>query len=393
MSRNAKKVVFFSSCLDTWGGSEELWSQSAELLARKKHEIHIFKINVDFSHPRIKKLSELGCRITDLNGFLPFLPSRLLKLLPIYKSSHPIFFYIKYALANRIKRLRPDLFIISQGANFDGLFFIKNCFLDKTPYIIISQKATDSLWAADRDREWMKKIWQNAMASFFVSEHNLRITQEQFAVKLKNAEVVRNPFLTVIAEPLTWNFAPSDKIKLACVGRLFPLDKGQDILLRILAIEKWRRRNIEVTFFGGGSHENGLKELANYLKLDNVRFKGHVSDIVSIWKEHQALVLPSRAEGMPLVLVEAMMCGRPAIVTNVGGNAEIVENNVTGFTADSADEKSFDEAMERSWARIAEWETIGKFAAQKVRALFSDDPAEAFSQKLCDIIETDGISR
>ena len=52
-----------------------------------------------------------------------------------------------------------------------------------------------------------------------------------------------------------------------------------------------------------------------------------------IWAEHHALVLPSRFEGMPLVVVEAMLCGRPCIVTDVGGNAELIRDGINGFLA------------------------------------------------------------
>lgn len=104
--------------------------------------------------------------------------------------------------------------------------------------------------------------------------------------------------------------------------------------------------------------------------VNNVSFEGQVSNIVSIWKNHQALILSSRNEGLPLVFVEVMMCGRPSIVTNVGGNTENLEDNLTSFVAQSIDENRIDEAMERVWQRLDEWETIGKLAGEKFVQLF-----------------------
>ena len=66
-------------------------------------------------------------------------------------------------------------------------------------------------------------------------------------------------------------------------------------------------------------------------------------------------------------MVEAMMCGRPAIVTDVGGNAEIVEDDVTGFLAASATEDGMDEALERAWQRRHEWHDMGRQAAICIR--------------------------
>ena len=53
-------------------------------------------------------------------------------------------------------------------------------------------------------------------------------------------------------------------------------------------------------------------------------FHGHVSDVRGIWYDNHLLVLPSRCEGTPISLVEAMIWGHPAVVTGVGGNAEWV---------------------------------------------------------------------
>lgn len=389
-TKSPNNLVFFSSCPDSWGGSEELWAQAAELMKQKNYQIHIFKLNVDFSHPQIKKLLNSGCKITDLKtdlrSYLSFLPRDFGNHFLPFNSLLNHHSYIKRVLAKKINRLQPKLFVISQVNNFDGLYFIKNCSLDKYPYVLLTQKANDSLWINDRDREWMSNLWRNAAASFFVSKHNLKLTQEQFGIKIKNAEVVWNPFLTKTEKPLPFISFPEDKIKLACVARLYPPDKGQDILLKVLANEKWRRRNLEISFFGKGSNEKGLKDLARYYQLQNVFFKGFISDIDSVWKEHQALVLPSRAEGLPLALVEAMLCGRTAIVTDVGGNAEILEDNITGFISKGADEKSFDEALERAWGRRGEWEHTGILAADKIRSLLPQNPAQEFAIKLLNIL-------
>jgi glycosyltransferase involved in cell wall biosynthesis len=96
-------------------------------------------------------------------------------------------------------------------------------------------------------------------------------------------------------------------------------------------------------------------------------------------------VLPSRYEGLPLALVEAMLCGRPAIAANAGGIAEILVDNETGFLAAEASPASFDEALERAWARRAEWPSIGAQAAAHARATVPADAAADFSQQLLDL--------
>ena len=59
---------------------------------------------------------------------------------------------------------------------------------------------------------------------------------------------------------------------------------------------------------------------------------GFADDVRSVWSDRQILVLASSGEGKPLALTEAMLCGRPAVVTDVGGNVELVTDCVTGLS-------------------------------------------------------------
>jgi hypothetical protein len=84
-------------------------------------------------------------------------------------------------------------------------------------------------------------VFAGATRCFFVSKHNLRLTEEQIGATLTNAEVVRNPYLVPAAVRLPWpGGGENESLRLACVARLYLRDKGQDILLRVLAREKWQ---------------------------------------------------------------------------------------------------------------------------------------------------------
>jgi glycosyltransferase involved in cell wall biosynthesis len=157
-------------------------------------------------------------------------------------------------------------------------------------------------------------------------------------------------------------------------------------LFDVLRQTKWRTRPIEVTLFGGGANYRGLVALNQMFELRSINFGGFVSDVRSIWASHHALVLPSRHEGLPLSLVEAMLCGRPAIVTDVAGNTELVEDNVTGFVAAAPTPSLFDEALERAWVRRSEWPVIGAAAARSVRQVMPADPAATFADDLMTLV-------
>jgi glycosyltransferase involved in cell wall biosynthesis len=379
----SRRHFIFISGNKTWGGSEELWSATAARLAEDGHAVTVFKSRIDEAEPRIRRLRELACTIRDLSRF-PFMPRHVFSALAIL--SHPLMF----AHDNARLRLgltasaRPDLVVLSQGGNYDGMLLAEVCMRLRLPYVLLSQKATDLYWPPDSRHKRLGAVYASAIESFFVAEHNRRVTEEQIGFALPRASVVRNPFLVPWERRSDW---PGDErgIKLACIGRLYPMEKGQDLLLRVLARERWRKRPLTVTFYGTGFQAEGLQDMARHLGLTNVRFAGFVRDVAAIWNDHHGLILPSRCEGLPLVLVEAMLSGRVPIVTNVAGSGEVVDDNVTGFLAAAPTEDSLDEAMERAWTRRAEWRTIGAEAAERIRTLVPEDPARVFAEKLVQI--------
>jgi glycosyltransferase involved in cell wall biosynthesis len=383
LSRNFFRFAFASSCTDFWGGSEELWAGAASIFARAGHEARAFKTNVNRSEKRVIELESANCPVRDLQG-LPPKPLRLINRFlphdrqPVHKN------YAQKSLDKALRSFQPDLTVVSQGINFDGVYLAEVCRRLKLPYVVVAQKAVDFLFPADEERAVARAVYESAEKCFFVSRHNLNLTEEQIGARLPNAEIVFNPFAAPFENSLAWN-EDDGRIRLACVARLFIIDKGQDILLRVLAREKWKKRDVEVTFFGEGINKQALVEMARLLGVGNVKFAGYVGDVERIWKESRALVLPSRSEGLPLALVEAMLYGRPSIVTDVGGMAEIVDDNVTGFVAAAPTAEAFDEALERAWAQRRNWRQIGIRAADSIRKIVPPDPCLQFSNKLLEL--------
>lgn len=130
--------------------------------------------------------------------------------------------------------------------------------------------------------------------------------------------------------------------------------------------------------------EQSLKRLARELGVEGkVRFAGHVAEIQQVWTQHHALVLPSRFEGLPIALVEAMLCSRPAIVTDFAGNAELVgKNGECGFVATAPTVTAVADAMERAWQSRMRWQAMGQTASHQVRSQIPRDPIGECCQKL-----------
>jgi glycosyltransferase involved in cell wall biosynthesis len=383
-----KTILFITACVEPWGGSEELWAGAATCLAQRGHRV-MAGLAESFpkieTHPNWARLKTSG---VEIGGFrMP----RFFKTLPEFLNQHcsglaSIAYVLRHIiLTAKVRKVKADLVVISQGACFDALEWVEvPLFVCEAniPYVLICQKASEDKWPPDNLRQRNGDHFAAAEKVYFVSEHNRRLTEAMLGQKIPQAEVVRNPFTVSNLAPLPWPDAKDGVFQLACVGRLFPQDKGQDLLLSVLARRKWRERPIQVDFYGKGDREEGMRALAELLGLANVRFCGFSRDITEVWKTHHALVLPSRAEGLALAQAEAMICGRVPIMCPAGGAGEILEDNVTGFLAAASTENALDEAMERAWERRQEWPEIGRKASESIWRYFPKDPCKVFADKL-----------
>lgn len=386
MQTRQKNIAFITCCTNDWGGSEELWAQTAPILIEQNYSVTIYKEGFNYKHPAIAKARSQGVQFVEFKPQTSWglLYQKIRKRLT-RNSSKRIHYNNEYAsqLKKKLLQNAPDLVLINQGINFDGLGHAYECYQLKIPYAIISHKGVDFFWPFETERPFMIEVWQNAQKCFFVSQQNLNLTEEQFGFRFSNAQVIWNPIKfkrEILPFPSTENF-----YKFACIGRFFILDKGQDILLRILSDQSWKDRPIHVTFIGGGPDQKALQDLAEMLNVENVEFAAHRNDVEDLWASFHALILPSRSEGLPLVTLEAMAVGRPVIVSTAGGHAEIIQHGKNGFIAD-ATVKDFAKAMEDAWENRNSWELIGKnanaFVKEKVPAL----PERIFSDLIIKMI-------
>ena len=352
--------------------------------------ITIFKKKINLAHPEYIKLKHKNIKFSELDPGLSLvekLASRLAD--PFYRlldRANVMAYDWNKPVAKLYKGLKaspPDLVLISQGINFDGIAYAYQCFKLNIPYLIVSHKAVDFFWPQPDDRAYMKETLFNAKRCLFVSAHNKKLTEEQFGIRLQNSDIVINPVKTKV-EPLPYP-AVDKGYRLACVGRLFVIDKGQDMLLRILAQPKWRERNLSISFFGAGPDLDGLKEMAQLLKVENISFAGHTNDLKHIWSDHHALILASRSEGLPLTIIEAMSLGRPVIATNAGGNGEAIQDGVTGFVSEVS-ETDLDKTMENAWSRRGEWQNMGVKAAKYIDERIPKEPERLFVNLICNLL-------
>jgi glycosyltransferase involved in cell wall biosynthesis len=126
---------------------------------------------------------------------------------------------------------------------------------------------------------------------------------------------------------------PGSPIKILCVARLTEV-KAHAVLLRAVAEMLQAGHDPRLTLAGDGPLRKDLEALAAELRItDRVRFLGSVGQdaIAALYATADVFALPSFAEGVPVVLMEAMASGCPVVATRIAGIPELIEHGVTGM--------------------------------------------------------------
>jgi glycosyltransferase involved in cell wall biosynthesis len=164
-------------------------------------------------------------------------------------------------------------------------------------------------------------------------------------------------------------FAPEDFV-LVCVARLSEV-KGLDTLL--LAMPQLLRQGLscKCIIVGDGPLRKVLSEQAQALGLHGaVFFEGFQKDVRPFLQAADAFVLTSRIEGFPLSIVEAMACGLPCVVTDVGGNAEAIHHMVHGLIIASQSADAVADAISYLITHPRERAEMSKMVRARAREAF-----------------------
>ncbi|MFN8207203.1 MAG: glycosyltransferase [Bacteroidales bacterium] len=369
------KIAFISTMNGSqWGGSEELWSKTALHALQSGHQVLVSVYDWGKLHPKIEALRKEGAIIHLRKIFNPD-ESLLKKAIGHFKN--------RYKALNRdydeIFSFSPDRLLISQGGCYDVLIhhreFFRRILIHNIPYSVIchSNQEYSSIPGFPIYPEG-KEFFSNASKVFLVARKMLEVLQRQLCMNIPAAQIVWNPLNISKHEILV--YPKSDITNLAVIGYL-GFTKGQDTLFEVLKEEKWKHRSWILNVYGSGYGLNYLEDLAKYRNIsDKVIFHGQVGDIMQVWKENHALLIGSSVEWMPLTLMEAMLCGRVAIVPDIGGISELAVANSTAFIADSPSINAIDAAMNQAWNNRSNWEDMGKNAYAHAKSMIDLSPEQ-----------------
>ncbi|NEQ28115.1 MAG: glycosyltransferase [Microcoleus sp. SIO2G3] len=200
------------------------------------------------------------------------------------------------------------------------------------------------------------KLWRTRALSLRVDAHvavgeaSARRMEDFYALGRNSVISIPNCVSEITHNP-TPNPSPQARrgkgggegLVIGSVGRLDAM-KGHDILLRAVA----QLDGVRVVILGEGGQRTELKKLADELKVsDRLELRGWVDNPRAYLPQFDIFAMPSRSEGFPLAIVEAMLAARPVVATRVGSVAEAVADGETGLLVNKDDVEGLTAALRR----------------------------------------------
>jgi glycosyltransferase involved in cell wall biosynthesis len=213
---------------------------------------------------------------------------------------------------------------------------------------------------------FLRMVWKNA-AGVVANSNGLRQLANAFDVRFEIPVIPNGIDLNAYTSTgRDWTFP-----RLLSVGRVVH-QKGLDLAMR--ALGGLKESSWEWRIAGDGPQMHGLQSLAKELGIDDrVHFLGWQSrgQLIESYKQANVFVFPSRHEGMPNAMLEAMASGLPVIASCIAGSEELVLDGNTGYLFPSEDIESLQAALKKILNDAALREQMGSASRLHAEANYS----------------------
>ncbi|MDX2505571.1 MAG: glycosyltransferase family 4 protein [Gammaproteobacteria bacterium] len=171
----------------------------------------------------------------------------------------------------------------------------------------------------------------NNMADFYIK--HMKSAPEKILTIYNAARIPESPSAEAEHKLMThYQIAENDLI-ITAVGRLVPLKRVDRIIHSLNTID---RADVKLVIIGDGPEASSLRALVTSLNLDGqVIFTGEISNVSDLLYLSHIFTQFSSTEGLSVSIIEAMACKLPCVVSDVGGNAELIVEGQTGYVIDS----------------------------------------------------------
>jgi len=340
-----KKVYFILSHLGA-GGSERVFWLLAQYFDKSLYEVNL--VLLDARNPFF------STEIADVN---------IINLESIRASKS--FFKLK----KLIKEEKPFA-VFTTGGHINTLVSFVSLFVE-IPTLIGRESNMMEIMnklGGIKEKFWDRFVWLTYKRFTIAVCQSVEIKYSManyYGIPKNKLVVIHNP---VLPSDILIDQTPKTEKKIIIVARL-AIEKGIDRFLKIL---KNLPENFTLTIAGDGPLKNDILKEISLLNLSHrVQLLGVVPDINTLISQHHLMVLPSKTEGFPNVVLEALAVGMPVVAFRVSGIQTILNPGFNGFIVDPEDLQSFEnctlKALQKKWDHKAIKADVNfRFGVQKV---------------------------
>jgi len=286
-----------------------------------------------------------------------------------------------------LRRLRPA---IVHTRNLAALEVVVPAWLAGVPVRLHGEHGRDvgDLDGSSRKYQWVRRCYRPFVTHYVALSRDLTdYLVQRIGVSRQRVTQLCNGVDTTRFRPPAAPIGAATRIHADCpfergrhwvvgsVGRMQPV-KDQTTLVRafvqLLESQPALRSRVRLVLVGDGPLRapcQALLEAAGMIDL--AWLPGERDDIPELMRALDCFVLPSLAEGISNTVLEAMAVGLPVVATDVGGNAELVQQGATGLVVPAADVEALARALGRLAASPEEAAAMGRAGRARVEAQFS----------------------
>jgi len=246
---------------------------------------------------------------------------------------------------------------------------------------------------------WKRRLI-NPVLSFFtdnttsISKATKQALVEFEYLNSKKIDVVYNgispqePQLELVSSLREQYNIKEDIVVFGTVARLDPI-KNQTLLINAFHQVLMQEPTCKLFIVGDGEEREKLELLSRELNItESVVFTGYITQPVNMMSLMDVFLLSSLSEGTSMTLLEAMSLGKPCVVTNAGGNPEVILNNHNGFVTPNRELQPFADSMLELARDIELRNHFGKNSYQRFKEVFTN---QAMSKAYMAIYNTENV--
>lgn len=363
------------ACISTilgypWGSPDRLWTDLAARSLDRGDAVLLAISALTADHDRVRLLRTRGaglflrCENSSYRGSFASLARRL----PWRRSA---------IIENRLAAFAPDVVLLTQGGTYDALaehHLIAWLQASRTPCLVVCHNNSDGFVPGPAEKARLRAFFSSVSLSLFVSTHNLRLAERHLGLTLPRSRLVQNPLAAAL--PVALPPAPAGPVPvLGLVGRIDIIHKGLDLLFE--ALTGLPVRSVRVVLTGRIEDPAALDELIGRHGLHAcIEVRGPVPavDVPRAYGELELFLLTSRYEGCASSMVEALMCGRPVLATDVGGVSDWIQDGVEGYVVPEVSPQSIRNTLARALRERDRWPAMGRAARARFDRQRDSDP-------------------